>query len=751
VDSFDLHKLTDFDFETLCKDILEEILDVRLEIFSQGPDMGIDLRHTSADGSITVIQCKHWIKTDRSTFIRRMKRDELPKVTKLGPDRYIIAASVPMSPQAKEILKADFAPHIKTPSDILGLEDITAFLAGRPDIVRRHIRLWLNDVTVLESALSRNVLWRSEHFVEEIQETLRTYVPNPSFRQALGVLEDSHVCVISGLPGVGKTTLARVLAANYADQGYELIHISGDIEDAYRLWSRGARQLFIYDDFLGQSVLDDKLNKNEDQRLISIMKRVKGDSRKRLICTTRGYILEQARQRYERLHNEDFSPITFTVQVEQYDREVRAAILYNHLFWSDWPAAIKAMFASPDSYGPIIDHVHFNPRIIAATLSADFDSSLGHPAAQLVDNLSDPALVWRHIYELQLSQWERDLLTTFFSMQTGRLPNLEQVLLARPGWTRSQVRRSLQVLDGTFLSVRQESVPVVDFHNASASEFVAGELFSHPSELRKVLSVPHAFEQIEKLWFHFAAKASEGGDFWQRGNPYSDILVSAVMDSLDSPKEPYKSKPSSSVVLPSLELAEYSRDRKLIRRVVELLSTQGTVYRIRRFEDILNVIRSVRDSRIPEIRACYNKIRLEGLSAVLNREKGRAAPVKAALYVQELTDLIDESLRERISNTAVEVASRILDDYEWGWGDVDFVDVEAALQFADLRSPRESIWAGWEDLMASEDVEAWRGIGAGDTEPDYEEWEEYDDDDYKGDRAYELMQSLASLDEISEE
>ncbi|MFG2476593.1 restriction endonuclease [Streptomyces fagopyri] len=739
MDSFDLHKLTDFDFESLCKDVLEAALGVRLEIFTKGPDRGIDLRYMSDDGSAIVVQCKHWIGTDRSTFIHRMKKDELPKVSKLKPTRYIVAASVPMNPQAKEKLQDDFSPFIRSPMDIWGLNDIVSFIKGRPDIIRRHIRLWLNDATMLESALSRNVLWRSEHFAEEVQEALKTYVPNDNFRQALGILEDIHVCVISGLPGVGKTTLAQIMAANYADQGYELIHISEDIEDAYRLWIKNGRQVFIYDDFLGQSTLGDKLHKNEDQRLISIMRRVKGDPFKRLICTTRGYILEQARQKYERLHNQDFDPVTFTVSVDQYGRDVKAAILYNHVFWSKWPPETKVTFSRPESYEPIIDHPNFNPRIISATLAANFDHRLGGPASQLVGNLNDPGLVWRHVYELQISQNERDLLTTFLSMRNFRISTLELILLTRPGWTRSQVRRSIQVVDGTFLSVRDDHVT---FHNPSAMEFVAAEVMADPSIVREILSHAYAFEQVENLWYQYKQRM-EGREFdGFVSDSFTDSLVEAILRCLDSDTEPYRSNLSSARVLTALEVAEFCGHPALVRRVAQMLATRGFVYRIILLENIVQVIRITQESRNPEIRAHGESVRLEGLAAILNRDRGNAAPVKAALYALELRDLLDESTLKEVNRQAIEATSSIFEAYDDGWGDVDDDDVEVALQFAETQPGNENLWPGSSTMMAEIGYEPWRGISGTGMDEEEDGWDEFD---AENDQTYRLMQSLSSF------
>ncbi|MFL6120217.1 hypothetical protein, partial [Actinophytocola sp.] len=106
---------------------------------------------------------------------------------------------------------------------------------------------------VLEALLNKDIVTRSAALAEELNESIRTYVPNQSFSRALEILTNTHVCVIAGLPGIGKTTLARVLAAQHLATGYELIEVSEDVDEVNRLWNPDKPQLFYYDDFLGQT------------------------------------------------------------------------------------------------------------------------------------------------------------------------------------------------------------------------------------------------------------------------------------------------------------------------------------------------------------------------------------------------------------------------------------------------------------------------------------------------------------------
>jgi len=182
--------------------------------------------------------------------------------------------SASLTVQAKDDLLHMLHPYTATGSDILGLLEIVEELRRRPSIVRRHIRLWLNSTEVLQSLLNRSVISRPQGLRADIGATLRTYVANESLARTTRLLEKQHVCIIAGLPGIGKTTLAQVLSATYLQSGYELVDITEDIGEIDGMWSEDKQQLFYFDDFLGQTTLNDKLHKNEDKRLLSLMQRI---------------------------------------------------------------------------------------------------------------------------------------------------------------------------------------------------------------------------------------------------------------------------------------------------------------------------------------------------------------------------------------------------------------------------------------------------------------------------------------------
>ncbi|WP_328770099.1 ATP-binding protein [Streptomyces sp. NBC_00286] len=508
METFELSRLTDFDFEAVCKDVFEEEFGLRFEIFTSGADGGVDLRHTYPDGSSLIIQCKHWHRSTRAKLVEHVTKVESVKVAHLNPARYVLATSLTLTRGSKDKLFAALQPYVKSPDDIYGKDEIDALLRKHELVVRRHLRLWLTSASVLNSLLVKNIVTRSQALVRELEQTLLTYAVNPSYVRALEILETKRVCVIAGIPGVGKTTLAHILCAQYLRDGYELVEISEDAEEVNHIWDDEVKQVYYYDDFLGQTTLDEKLGKNEDGRLLSLMKRVARDPSKRLILTTREYILAQAKQRYERLDRHSFDPQMYVLDLKNYTFRCRASILYNHVYNSPLPASVKASFASPEIYRPIIEHRNFNPRIVAATLAeAELLSDQPDLApSDILANLEDPHRLWDHIVTHQLSDTDVKLLKVIFSFLANiRLKDLQD-LWGMYGESLRDLKKTLSILDGTMLKTSQRLGEIhVGFHNPSVRDYFVNLIQSDSAELVSLMSLVRYYEQFEALWLQFPA------------------------------------------------------------------------------------------------------------------------------------------------------------------------------------------------------------------------------------------------------
>jgi len=92
------------------------------------------------------------------------------------------------------------------------------------------------------------------------------------------------------------------------DDGYELVVVSADLEEAWSVQDPAVRQIVYYDDFLGRSALEPRLGRNEDDSLVAFIRLAGRSATTRFVLTTREYILRHAHQLYERLADGDLGP-----------------------------------------------------------------------------------------------------------------------------------------------------------------------------------------------------------------------------------------------------------------------------------------------------------------------------------------------------------------------------------------------------------------------------------------------------------
>jgi hypothetical protein len=517
---YDFRVLSPIDFETLVRDLLQKELGLVLESFKSGADQGIDLRYVSVRHQL-VIQCKHYAESTFRALFNHLKNDELEKVKRLRPDRYILATSLPLSPQRKDKILALFEPFILTPGDIYGRADLNNLLTRFPEIEKQTFKLWFSSTAVFEEMLRTRINNVSREALAKIQQDAKVYVENGSFREALNILERLNVCLIVGVPGIGKTMLAEMLLLHYYAQGYEVTKVEGDISEASEVEYANKRRMFYYDDFLGITSASDKFNKNEDQKLLDFMSAMKRSEVSKLVLTTREYILNQARMVYEKLDRTRFDTQTCIVDLSKYTRLNRAQILYNHVYFSDLPALHRNSLLADRAYLRIIDHPNYNPRIIEYV--TDYSRLAGLDGRTYADyflaNLNNPADLWRHAFESQLSQESRDLLfvlltlppevflvdlETAFNAYRRECANTMGIALKRNDFS-----RALKELDGNFIATnRSREKLIVRFHNPSVRDFLENYVTKNPEELQFLVRSIVCFDQIRWLWEHQDSRSS---------------------------------------------------------------------------------------------------------------------------------------------------------------------------------------------------------------------------------------------------
>ena len=510
---YDFQNLSFDDFERLCADLMQVRTGVPLESFKIGQDGGIDLRYAPSKDRTTIIQCKRYAPDAFARLYRDIESKELAKVKTLSPRRYVLCTSCKLSPAQKDKLLRLLAPYCLSSGDIFGADELNRIIAANADIERRHFKLWLGSTAVLERVLNAGIFSYSEHEVEMLQREISRYVVHPGFDRALSMLDETHHCIIVGIPGVGKTTAARLLLAHYLREGYEVISVTPDVDEAWRVLDRSpdARQVIYYDDFLGQVTFSQKLEKNEDRRLLELMTHCKNSKNKRFILTTRDYILDQAVGAHEPLDRAKASLKRSTVTLDDYSPIVRARLLANHLQFSSLGLDVLQAVVNTRAYATIIEHPNFLPRVVEQLCS---DSEIkGKTPQQFIENagavLNDPSRVWQRPFR-QLGVDARHLAYTLASWSgTCEYERLET------GWRSLNIQlghrsdRSfvdvLREVEGSFTqsqkypgfgSATKREGCLVRFLNPSVREFVMADLLNQDELLAAVFESAVSFTQL---------------------------------------------------------------------------------------------------------------------------------------------------------------------------------------------------------------------------------------------------------------
>ncbi|QIR76359.2 restriction endonuclease [Sulfurospirillum diekertiae] len=421
---YDFSTLNDKEFENLSVDLISKDRDKRFERFKAGKDGGIDGRFYHDNGLQEIVQCKHYLKTGFSGLITSLNKkndkgiNEIEKVKNLNASNYIFVTSLPLSAENKKTIKELFDPYIKNDNDIYGREDLNQILGNHPDIEKKYYKLWLSSTVVLDRIINNAIESRSEFLLEHIKEKSKYYAVTENHQKAIDKLEESHIIIIAGEPGIGKTTLAEHLALWYIEQNFKFYDIENSINEAESIFKKDEKQLFYFDDFLGANYLN-AIEDKKDSHIVKFMDRIKKDKTKRFILTSRTNIFNQGLALSDTFKSKNIENEEFIIKIESLKDIDKAHILYNHIWNSDLNEEFIDEIYVNKRYKEIIKHKNFNPRLI------DFITDikkiqLGQIEAKnywdyVVDKLNNPQDVWQKAFDKDSDEFNRIIviLTVF--------------------------------------------------------------------------------------------------------------------------------------------------------------------------------------------------------------------------------------------------------------------------------------------------------------------------------------------------
>lgn len=483
--NYDFHKkLSPYEFQDLVRDILQAKEGIFLESFKEGKDEGIDARRKDNDDEL-IVQVKRY-KNDFSALYQSLKRYELPKVKKLEPTRYIIATSVELSELHKKKLLDLFEGFIQNTNDILGNEDLNNLLSIYPNVEMNYPNLWYSSGTVflnqIDQTVHSGIYEQTRAELEQIEQLSCYYASGNILEEAYKRLKEERFLLISGGAGLGKTSLARMLASYIKiKENYQFIYIQS-IEEIDQIYKDNQPQIFFFDDFWGSCFKEYEHDFREEKRMIEIIKKISNSNNKYLILTSREYVLKQGLLSHSDLEQpflEHCQPLTLS----QFDLKLKKNIYFHLLYHSDLiQDYIEKLVYKTDQ---IITHPNFNPRILKDYLNEEiellFDDSSWDYASNLISALDEPYEFYNKLF---LKQTEASQLILYLLLTCGRaisylelkkaydevvINSVREGILIKKG----DFKESIKQLDSLFLKTfHQSNLIIIQFKNHSIADFL---------------------------------------------------------------------------------------------------------------------------------------------------------------------------------------------------------------------------------------------------------------------------------------
>lgn len=508
---YDFSTLGSSDLENLVCDLLNADLpedsEVNYKTFKDGKDKGIDILYSSEGCQYNHVgQVKHYYRTGFGGLLNHLKENEVDKVKLLTPNRYIFATSVDLSVAESELIQKTFTPFIKSVNDIYGKKDINRLLTTYEAVLNRHYKLWFSDVAVLKKILVSDLFYRTADFVEsELTRRIRVYVQTPVFDQAKISLENNNYVVITGEPGVGKTTLAEMLVYNYLKEDFELLYIHDDIKEVEKfIRDDDTKQIIYFDDFLGSNAVEINKAQGSETALISIIRRIKRHKNKRLIFTTRIHILNNAIDQSEKFKRFNIRSAETVFNLQEYGQDLKSQLLSNHIDEAEILSDLKSVLLEDRIFRFIVSHQSFNPRSVEYITTKENVEEFNQEEYRrfIITNFNNPQEIWSHAYRNQIGVGERLLLNTLLTFDVPvELDHLRNAYNKRMEKD-DRFKHALEInafdsalfrLDRGFIIFKNDKV---GFVNPSLKDFLRQFLMKDPHEVALMLNSVKYIHQL---------------------------------------------------------------------------------------------------------------------------------------------------------------------------------------------------------------------------------------------------------------
>ena len=505
--------LSDFEFELLCRDIMERKLGCPLRCFAPGRDGGVDITETKLSGK-HMVQVKHYIDSPYRTLLSSLKR-ELPKVKQKQPEHYYVCCAKQLTAQNISEIYQLFSDYMDDAEAVVDLVEIDSFLHQKEnaDILERHYKLWLESTSVLEQLGNQDIAIDCDAFFYQIEKEQKLFVKTKYYEEGRQILENEHMLMLLGDPGVGKTMLTKMLALAFVAEGYRIRYTTnGELSDLKRALSvdRKRKELIVLDDCLGQHYF--KMQETKENELLALVKYIMHNPNKLLIMNSRVTIFHEARERScdFRYFMDDENIKIRKLEMNGLDEEEKGWIFYNHLYFSGIPEEYYQNISKDRRYRAIVRHPNYTPRLVEFVTKKKNYKQVASDcyATFIMDCLRNPTELWKDEFTRKLGAEDRALLLTLYSLTDTSVeePVLVRAFLKRLSGlegmdtTRNLYEEALRRLTDSMVQLmEQNGRKRIGVCNPSINDFLKNYIRENPMEQANMPAYATEYVQLERI------------------------------------------------------------------------------------------------------------------------------------------------------------------------------------------------------------------------------------------------------------